>query len=552
MGDGEASASDSGSPFPGASIAEWRQLLLRRLVGFAAVVSGIATVALAPRQFNLGRPALTAALAIATVVLALMAVLERPTAQLRGLVLSVCLLGLATTGIVVTHSWLPNSFVAMMLVTLVLAVTVGARAAWLALAASLLIITALGAWLITGGPFPPDAGSDVSSAYNWVRITSIFAGVSGSALFAVTRLIRRLEQALARNHVLLERERQAAAERVKRLEAEQQRLLVQQESQRLEALGRLSGGIAHDFNNLLTVVVSNAELLLSRGGDAQLLGEVRDAGLRGAELSRTLLTFGRISSTGVSAVPLNATVDDALKLLRRLLLAGQSLEFHPDPRVERVRSNVGELNQVVMNLVLNARDALHDSSGDRVVRLATSLEADGRVALTVADRGVGMDAATQQRAFEPYFSTKPLGRGTGLGLSTVHGIVTSHGGEVSLTSTPGAGTTVKVLLNPAEADAEPARAPEPASDAAKVELARRLVLTIDDEPLALKVLERLLRAEGYEVARGAQVPFLFCTGYSEDALPDAFLAQPGRALLQKPFTRDDLMARVDELLRARP
>jgi PAS domain S-box-containing protein len=234
------------------------------------------------------------------------------------------------------------------------------------------------------------------------------------------------------------------------------------QAQRLEAVGQLAGGIAHDFNNLLTVIIGCAELMRSdhpqtAPDDADAIDELMKAARRAAALTQQLLAFSRRQVLQPQEIDVNAALRNVHAMLRRLIRDHIVLVVDLDPHVDRIRVDPGQLDQVVMNLVMNAGDAMpHGGTATVTTANVTLDEADvaqhpyvhpGRyVSLTVADTGVGMDEATRKRVFEPFFTTKPTGKGTGLGLSTVYGIVKQSGGYVWVTSAPGAGTTVRICL----------------------------------------------------------------------------------------------------------
>jgi len=234
------------------------------------------------------------------------------------------------------------------------------------------------------------------------------------------------------------------------------------QSQRLEAVGQLAGGIAHDFNNLLTVIIGCADLLRdTRSPDAidghDALEELSKAAKRAATLTQQLLAFGRRQVLQPRVLDLNDALRNVHTMLRRLVRENIVIILDLDPGIDRVRVDPGQLDQVVMNLVMNSGDAM-PTGGTIAVSTSNKVLTDahakvhpyvrpGRfVSLEVVDTGTGMDAATAARAFEPFFTTKPTGKGTGLGLSTVYGIVKQSGGYVWLNSEPGRGTRVNVCL----------------------------------------------------------------------------------------------------------
>jgi PAS domain S-box-containing protein len=242
------------------------------------------------------------------------------------------------------------------------------------------------------------------------------------------------------------------------------------QAQKLESVGRLAGGVAHDFNNLLTAVNGYAELALAELDDANpvraSLEEIRQAGQRAASLTQQLLAFSRKQLLQPVVLDLNDIVTEAEKLLRRLIGEDIQLVTSLEPSLGRVRADPGQIHQVVMNLAVNARDAMPDG-GTLTLTTRNANGAPGgdgadpdsfsgpAVLLAVRDTGHGMDAETQRRIFEPFFTTKEVGKGTGLGLSTVYGIVKQSGGHVVLRSEPGCGTTFEIYL-PRVAGAEPA------------------------------------------------------------------------------------------------
>ena len=287
------------------------------------------------------------------------------------------------------------------------------------------------------------------------------------------------------------------------------------QAEKLEAVGQLAGGVAHDFNNLLTAVLGNLDLVAAAvppTDPARLdLAEARRAAERAAELTRQLLAYGRRQVLSPRLLDVNAVLAENAVLLRRTLPATMAFDLVPAPSVPRVRADPGQLVRVLMNLVLNARDAVR-AAGGGTVRIETAerhvddvglpgrgpggpadAPAPGRyVAIVVADTGTGMDAATRARVFEPFFTTKPVGEGTGLGLATVFGIVAQSGGTVQLESEPGRGTTFTVLL-PAVDEEDDAR---PSPDAPR---GAETVLVVEDDASVRGVARRMLERHGYTV-----------------------------------------------------
>jgi PAS domain S-box-containing protein len=380
------------------------------------------------------------------------------------------------------------------------------------------------------------------------------------------------------------------------------------QSQRLEAIGQLAGGIAHDFNNLLLVVKGHAEFALEdiSAGHAQVddIKTVVEAADRAAALTRQLLAFSRQQVLQPRVLDLNELVTSFAKMVRRVIPADIAIETKLAGDLGAIEADAGQLEQVLMNLVVNARDAM--PRGGKVTIETSNADLDGTspmrdsppevrpgsyVSLVVNDTGGGMDKETQARAFEPFFTTKERGNGTGLGLSTVYGIVKQSGGYIWVFSEPGQGTTLRIYMP---------RVPKPAghvkTSTDRTEPARggETVLVVDDEPLVRAVARRLLMKKGYRVleaengaealriceesvpsidlvvtdlvmpemggrelaaelhARHAGVRILFMSGYTEDAALRTSVLQVGQAFLAKPFTADEFARKVREVLDDQP
>jgi len=375
------------------------------------------------------------------------------------------------------------------------------------------------------------------------------------------------------------------------------------QAQKMEAVGRLAGGIAHDFNNVLTAIFGYADLLTEEfpaGSPArQDLEEIRKAATRASALTRQLLAFSRQQVLAPVVLSVNDLVDDVGKMLRRLVGEDVELRLILARDAGNVRADSGQLQQVIMNLVVNARDAM-PTGGKLVIETAdaelTEQYAElhqavipGRyVMLAVSDTGVGMDAQTKARIFEPFFTTKEKGKGTGLGLSTVYGIVKQSGGYVWVYSEPGHGTTFKLYLPRVDAPAEPQAPPR---ETATLTGTETILLAEDDDilrPLTKGLLAKLgytvLDAESAEqalaVAGARQGPIhllvadvvmpgasgrelarrlaqsrpetrvLYVSGYTDDAIVHHGMLEPGLKFLQKPFTPAALARKVREVLDA--
>ncbi len=382
-----------------------------------------------------------------------------------------------------------------------------------------------------------------------------------------------------------------------------------QQAQKMDALGKLAGSIAHDFNNLLTIIIGSAECarerLSANHQAASLLRTVQQAGERAAALTRPLLTFSRSQVLAVELVDLNEAAEEASRMLQRLLGVNIEMRLDLEPDLRSLKVNPNQLQQVLINLGVNARDAM-EGAGVLLIKTRTALidaetaqchgapAAESWVELAVSDTGCGMDAATKARIFEPFFTTKPSGKGTGLGLATVFGIVKQCHGFLDVDSTPGEGTTFRVFLPAAtggDLAAAAAAAPAPASqDTIPDAECDGTLLLVDDEEdireLAIMTLEgrgyRVLGAgnadeaislakkhgteiralitdvlmpgmNGVELAEllVKQLPHLkvlFVSGHSNDAIsPDTLLATHA-GYLQKPYRGDALAGKISEVL----
>jgi nitrogen-specific signal transduction histidine kinase len=374
------------------------------------------------------------------------------------------------------------------------------------------------------------------------------------------------------------------------------------QAQKMEAVGRLAGGVAHDFNNLLTAIFGYADLLAedlaSDHPGRSDLEEIRTAATRASALTRQLLAFSRQQVLQPVVLSLNDVVADIQKMLQRLL--GEDVELHASlaPDLGNVRADAGQIEQVIMNLAVNARDAMPTGGKLTIETANVDLEEEytkshspvlpGRfVMLAVSDSGTGMDEATKAKVFEPFFTTKEAGKGTGLGLATVYGIVKQSGGFIWLYSEPGKGAAFKIYLPRVDAPADlPPKAPELVATVAGTET---ILLAEDDDllrPLAQELLtklgyrvlvardsaEALALARGHKgqihllvsdvvmpggggfelgkrlVAERPQLRVLFMSGYTDEAVVRHGLLERGLNYLQKPFTPAVLVRRVRDVL----
>jgi two-component system cell cycle sensor histidine kinase/response regulator CckA len=274
-------------------------------------------------------------------------------------------------------------------------------------------------------------------------------------------------------------------------------------SQKVGAVGRLAGGVAHDFNNVLTAIKGLTQLVLLDvpAGDpmADELREIDRATDRAAALTRQLLSFTRREARRPRQVDLNAVVAGMAGMLRRLIRENVELVLAPAAAPLAVWADPGELEQVLLNLVVNARDAM-PAGGRLLVETAHLPGPDGgRALLRVRDSGVGIPPEVRARIWEPFFTTKEAGKGTGLGLATVAGIVRRSGGTIEVESEPGSGTSFGILLP----CLEPAAASEPASEEAAPAAGRETVLVVDDDDGVRRLTRMVLERYGYTVIAAA-------------------------------------------------
>ena len=373
-------------------------------------------------------------------------------------------------------------------------------------------------------------------------------------------------------------------------------------AQKLEAVGRLAGGVAHDFNDLLTVILGYSDLLLDQLDANRILyqevAEIKRAADRAATLTQQLLTIGRRQAPSLRPVDLNPIIAAQLDTLRQLVGDGVELTVNLAADLSPARVEPGQVEQLVMILAANARDAMPQGGSLSIETANVELDAAGArrcavqpgpyVMLAVTDTGQGMDAATQARLFEPFFTTKEPGKGTGLGLSSVYVIVRQCAGSILVSSEPGLGSSFRLYLPCGEGQAG-ARPVKLSPDEARGD---ETVVLVEDEPLVKNLVGEVLRKRGYQVmefvnGREAlartkrhggvihllvtdvvmpgmsgielarhlalghpEMRVLFISGYTDDLVGRQGVLQPGRAFLQKPFTPDALLRKLRELLDA--
>jgi two-component system cell cycle sensor histidine kinase/response regulator CckA len=375
------------------------------------------------------------------------------------------------------------------------------------------------------------------------------------------------------------------------------------QSQKMDAIGRLSGGVAHDFNNLLGVIIGYGEILEEGVPEGDPLrasvDQVLKAGRRASSLTRQLLAFSRQQVLEPKLLSLNAVVSDMEKMLHRMIGEDIELTIQLDPELGSTRADQSQVEQVIMNLAVNARDAMPD--GGKLAIQTWNFEIDPKFAeryaypvvtgpyvlLAVTDSGTGMDAATQQRIFEPFYTTKEKGKGTGLGLSTVYGVVKQSGGYIDVISALGSGTTFNIYL---PRSAQSVSVEEHGTSQPSATRGNETILLVEDEDSLRTLTRDVLRRKGYtvlEAANGAEALELsgrtreeihllltdvvmpgingralsdqlklkrpemrvaFMSGYTGQRVGQKDILEPGSFFIQKPFSREQLASRVREAL----
>jgi PAS domain S-box-containing protein len=372
--------------------------------------------------------------------------------------------------------------------------------------------------------------------------------------------------------------------------------------QKIESVGRLAGGVAHDFNNMLSVIIGHTDLALLEGVPAQSfsenLREIRKAAERSADLTRQLLAFARKQTIAPKVLDLNETVAGMLKMLQRLIGEDIDLVWHPAADLWPVKVDPSQIDQILANLCVNARDSISDvgkivieTANRKIDRAFLAQHADARLgeylALSVSDSGCGMDSEIMAHIFEPFYTTKKLGQGTGLGLSTVFGAVRQNNGFISVYSEPGLGTTFTIYLPRHDGEvvqlhSQPAEEPAPCG--------HETVLLVEDEPAILEMVGMILGRQGYVVLQAGtpgeaislakehageiellitdvilpqmngkdladslkslspQLKCLYMSGYTADAIAQHGVLDDGVEFIQKPFSLSSISRKVREVL----
>jgi signal transduction histidine kinase len=453
---------------------------------------------------------------------------------------------------------------------------------------------------------PASEGGFFEERY-WSPVNSPVLGNNDELIYIIHRVediteFIRLKQAGSEQGKLTEELRT----RAERMEAEvyaRERELEDVNRKRLESIGRLAGGIAHDFNNLLGIILGYAKLLEDRSITEENavkhgLKQIQEAAERAACLTRQLLAYSRQQVLEPRVLDLNSVIKSIEPLVKRLIGANIDFQTVLSGYLDPIKADPGQIEQVIMNLIINARDAM--PNGGKLIVETCNVEADAAyikqhkgvtpgpyVMLSISDTGTGIDKATLDRIFEPFFTTKERGKGTGLGLATVHGIVRQSGGYIWVYSEPGVGTTFKVYLPMACEPAKPNLVrPRPTPKACGSET----ILVVEDQPVLRGLMRTMLEADGYSVLCAAApaealkevhsykgtihllitdvilpgmngralaeelattrpgIKVLFVSAYTENVVMHHGELDAGFNFLQKPFTQQSLIGKLREVL----
>jgi PAS domain S-box-containing protein len=371
------------------------------------------------------------------------------------------------------------------------------------------------------------------------------------------------------------------------------------QSQKMEAVGRLAGGVAHDFNNLLGIVTACTELLSSKADveSMEYIDNIREAANRGAALTRQMLSFSRKQQVQLQVLDLNERLREVNRLLHPLMGDNVDIVLSPRSGAAIVEADAGQIDQIVMNLAVNARDAMPQGGkliietgvfdfDEAFAREHATMKPGRYVMLALSDTGIGMDEATRTCIFEPFYTTKEIGKGTGLGLATVYGIVKQSGGDIWVYSEPNRGTTFKIYLPSAEHKL--GLAPEPQAEALPARREGVTILLAEDDPLMRRLTRRMLEQHGYTVVEAEdgsaalkalgsdqeidivltdvvmkgmsgpelvlrlmdsdpEIKVVYMSGYTGELVANQGLER-GMRLLEKPFTRSSLLKIIDAAL----
>lgn len=407
---------------------------------------------------------------------------------------------------------------------------------------------------------------------------------------------RRAQEIQEANKDLEKRDAERAA-RLKDTEAQLRHL------QKMDAIGALAGGVAHDFNNILGAVNMYCDLIEEQASDPEAVTEcgreIRNASERGATLTRQLLIFSRKQLVQTQLIDINETITSLLKMLKRLIGENIQIVTKLAPALRSIKADPSQIEQVILNLVVNARDAMPQGGTVTIETFNIRLTAEfptthlrtspgAHVGLSITDTGCGMSPETQSRLFEPYFTTKPVGKGTGIGLPTTYGIVKQNQGTIWVYSELGKGSVFKIYL-PAAGD--PISKKQPTAPAQIIEKGSESILLVEDDDRLRTLFSKALRLRGYtiteaqdgetalqilqdkstqihllltdvvmpkmggiELAKKAQaicpnLRILYMSGYANDPVGGQFdLQDPSVFFIQKPFNTQGLITQIQQIL----
>ena len=394
-----------------------------------------------------------------------------------------------------------------------------------------------------------------------------------------------------------------------RKKAEEERVKLQQQlshAQKMESVGRLAGGVAHDFNNMLNVILGNSEFLLEeypeKGLAQESVIEIQKAARRSADLTRHLLAFARKQTVTPQVLHLNETIESMINMLRRLVGENIKVIWKPSEKIQPIRIDPAQIDQILANLVVNARDAIGGKTGTITIETSSDdidqafcgahpdITPGKYVTFSVTDNGCGMDEKTRQHIFEPFFTTKGIGEGTGLGLSTVYGIVRQNNGIINVCSQLGRGTTFHIYLPVYKDNLESTSREKSVKKV--LESGNETILLVEDEPSILKMTTKMLGRMGYEViaadtpnkaiqlaeehegkidllltdvvmpemngrdlsrkilALYPDIRRLFMSGYTADIIASQGMVDEGMEYIQKPFSKKELEKKIRKILDA--
>jgi len=495
---------------------------------------------------------------------------------------------------------LPIPFVVGAMTLTLLALCVGQRFALGALGALVAVMLASASFVcFWRAPLPVALGQgqgilDPNHFSNWLRVITVFAAVGVAIIFAVGFLVQRLEEAVRRNRHLFLNFEQASRDKIKALEEREILQAKVRRANELQVMGLLSATVAHDFNNLLMVILANASFLKNEVHSAaqESITDIEGAVERATDLCRRLLTLAGERVSEEQIADLNQIVEGELPILRRLVSSRVTLEWRPGPPLW-VKCARTEMRQALLNLAANARDAMPSGgrlqiSGKLTTRQTPEASRPRSYAcLSISDTGIGMDAATREKIFEPFFTTKGKTKGTGLGMTVIAAAVEGQHGFLELDTELGKGTTFSLFF-PSVNERKSLRPP---ASLAPTGARGEHILVVDDDEGARRILTRYLEGQGYAVSTASsgvqalallrrsepihlvisdavmpemsgrelfdtvnverpELPFLFCSGFAAGMISGQALEAGHRALLNKPFSQQELLEKVQQLLDA--